>query len=78
MSHCGTSTFDNHLDFRLIVLKDIQDSRILCIGFGGLSIFVGMTLVCLIGMVLCMFDLTTADGYPRGSLLGPSVLFGTE
>ena len=27
--------------------------------------FVGMTLVCMIGMGLCMFDLTTiADGFP--------------
>ena len=26
--------------------------------------FVGMTLVCLIGMGLCMFGLTTADGFP--------------
>ena len=42
------------------------------------SMFVGMTLVCLIGMGLCMFDLATADGLPRGSLLGPSVLFGSE
>ena len=25
--------------------------------------FVGMTLVCLIGMGLCMFGLTTADGF---------------
>ena len=40
--------------------------------------FVGMTLVCLIGMVLCMFDLTIADGFPHSSLFGPSVLFGTE
>ena len=40
--------------------------------------FVGMTLVCLTGMVLCMFGLVTADGFHRGSLLGPSVLFGTE
>ena len=32
--------------------------------------FVGMMLVCLIGMELCMFH--------HGSLLGPSVLFGTE
>ena len=37
--------------------------------------FFGMTLVCLIGMGLCVFGLTTADGLPRGSLLGPSVLF---
>ena len=37
--------------------------------------FVGVTLVCLIGMGLCMFGLTTADGFPRGSLLGPPVLF---
>ena len=34
---------------------------------------VGMTLVCFIGMGLCMFDSTTADGFHRGSLLGPSV-----
>ena len=40
--------------------------------------FVGMALVCLIGMELCMFGLTTADGFHHGSLLGPSVLFGTE
>ena len=40
--------------------------------------FVGMTLVCLIGMESCMFDLTIDDGFPHGSLLGPSVLFGTE
>ena len=40
--------------------------------------FVGMTLVCLIGMVLCMFCLTTANGFHRGPLLGPSVLFDTE
>ena len=35
MSHCGTSTFDNHVDYSLIVLKDIRQStgtRILCIG----------------------------------------------
>ena len=38
--------------------------------------FVGM--MCLFGMVLCMFGLTTTDGFFRGSLLGPSVLFGTE
>ena len=42
MSHCVTSTFDNHLDYRLIVLKDMQDSTGICIGYGGLSIFVGM------------------------------------
>ena len=40
--------------------------------------FVGMTLVCFIGMGLCMFGLTTADGFHRGSLVGPSVVFGTE
>ena len=39
--------------------------------------FVGMTLVCFIGMGLCMFDLTIADGFLRCSLslLRPSVLF---
>ena len=39
--------------------------------------FVGTTLVSLIEMELCMFGLTAADGCPHGSLLGPSVLFGT-
>ena len=39
---------------------------------------VGMTLVYLIGMELCMFGLATADGFLHGSLLGPSVLSGTE
>ena len=37
-----------------------------------------MTLVCFNGMVLRMFDLTIADGFPRSSLLGPSPLFGSE
>ena len=37
--------------------------------------FVGMMLVCLIVMRMsCTFGLTNADGFPRGSLLGPSVL----
>ena len=45
---------------------------------GMLSMFVGITLVCFIGIGLCMFDLTNADGFPRSSLLGASVLFGTE
>ena len=40
--------------------------------------FVGMTLVCSIGIGLCMFGLATADGFRRGSLYGPSVLFGSE
>ena len=40
--------------------------------------FVGMTLVCLIGMGSCMFGLATADGFHHGSLLGPSVLFSTN
>ena len=49
-----------------------------CIVLGGMcSMLVGMTLVCLIRMGLCMFGLTTADVFLHGSLLGPSVLFGT-
>ena len=35
MSHCGTSTFDYHLDFRLIVLKNMQhgtSTRMHCVG----------------------------------------------
>ena len=39
---------------------------------------VGITLVCLIGMMLCMFGLTTAEGFHSSSLLSPSVLFGAE
>ena len=35
---------------------------------GILSMFVGMTLVCLIGMGLCMFALAIADGFLRSSL----------
>ena len=50
-----------------------------CVVFGGMwSMFVGMSLVFLIGMGLCMFGLTLADGFHRGSLFNPSVLFGTE
>ena len=36
VSHCETSTFDNHVDYSLIVLKDIQQStgtRIRCISW---------------------------------------------
>ena len=44
-----------------------------CVVFDGI-----WTLVCLIDMEFFMFGLTTADGFLHGSLLGPSVLFGTE
>ena len=40
--------------------------------------FVGVTLFGLIVMKSYMFGSTTADGFHSGSLLGPSVLFGTE
>ena len=50
-----------------------------CVVFDGMwSMFIGMTLVCLIEIGLCMFGLATADGFPCGTLLGPSILFGTE
>ena len=74
MSHCETSTFDHHFDYRLIVLKE---SEFLVLD-GVLSMSADMTLMCFIGMRSCMFGLTIADGFPRSSLLGPSVLFGTE
>ena len=45
---------------------------------GVLSMFVGMTLVCFIGMGLCMFGLAIADGFHWSSSLGCSILFGTE
>ena len=72
MPHCGTSILDNHFDYRLIVLKDIQHStrtRMHCVGWNVVNVS---------GMELCMFGLTTADGFHRGSLLGPSVLFGMK
>ena len=80
MSHCGTSTFDNHFDYRLIVFKTYNialESEYFVLD-GMWSMFVEMTFVCLIGMELCMFGLTIADGFFRISLLGPSVLFGSE
>ena len=42
--------------------------------------FGGMTLVCLIGMGLCMFGLTTVDGFLRGLSLGSicSVRYGMK
>ena len=41
MPHCGTSTFDNHLDYCLIVLKDIQHSigiRMRCIWWNVINV----------------------------------------
>ena len=41
MSHCGTSTFDNHFDYRLIVLKDIQhgtSTRMHCLGWNVVNV----------------------------------------
>ena len=80
MSHCGTSTIDNYLDYRFIVLKDIQQStgtRMRCIWWNVINVCWNDVRV-LNWIGLCMIGLTTADGFPRGSLLGPSVLFGTE
>ena len=41
MSHCGTSTFDNHFDYRLNAFKDIQHStgiRILWTGWNVINV----------------------------------------
>ena len=41
MSNCRTSTFDNHFDYRLIVLKDIQhgtSTRMHCVGWNVNSV----------------------------------------
>ena len=82
MPHCGTSTFDNRFDYRLIVLKDIQHCtgiRNLCIGWKVINVcWNDVGVLDWDGMGLCMFDLTIADGFPRGSLLGPSVSVGSE
>ena len=53
------------------------ETTVRCVFDGMWSMFVGMTLVCLIGMELCMFGLVTANEFPM-TLLGPSVLFDTE
>ena len=42
--HCGISTFVNHFDYRLIVNKDTQHSRITRIHCIWNGMFVGMTL----------------------------------
>ena len=41
MSDCGTSTFYNHFDYGLIVLKDIQhgtSTRMHCVGWNVLNV----------------------------------------
>ena len=41
MSHCGTFTFDNHFDYRFIVLKDIRQSfgtRMRCVGWNEVNV----------------------------------------
>ena len=80
MCHCGTSTFDNHFGYRLNASKtyNIALEPEFVVFDGMWSMFVGMTLVWLIEMELCTFGLTTAEGLLRGSLLGPSVRFGSE
>ena len=79
MPHCGTSTFENHFDYRLIVLKDVQHStrtKTRCIWWnvinvrrkdGGAPDWDG-------AMHARPDNCRRA---PRGSLLGPSVPFGT-
>ena len=41
MSHCRTSTFDIHFDYRLVVLKDIQhgqSTRMRCVGWNVVNV----------------------------------------
>ena len=82
MSHRWTSTFDNHFDYRLIVLKDIQHGTgtiMYGVRWNVVNMFVGMTLlVCLNWMELCVFGLVACNGFLRSSSLGCSILFGTE
>ena len=81
MSHRGTSTFDNLLNYRFIVLKGIQHStmsRMRCIRWNVINVCLNDVGVLKLGWGYACFGLTTADGFPRGSLLGPSFLFGTE
>ena len=81
MSHCGT------FDLWIIILITVSlssktynkalESKFFVLD-GMWSMFVGLTFVCLIGMGLLMFGLTSVDGFPRDSLLDPTVLFDLE
>ena len=80
MFHCGTSTFDNHFDYRLIVPKDMQHStgiRVLCIGWNVINVcWNDVGVLDWDGVMHVWFDDCWRGS--RSSLLGPSVLFGTE
>ena len=62
MSHCGTSTFDNHFDYTLIV------SKTFFVLDGMLSMFVRMTLVGFIGMGYACLTWRLLTGFPSLSL----------
>ena len=69
--HSGSSTFDNQFDYRLSsMIYNIALEPEFVVFDGMWSMFVLLTLVCLIGMGLCMFDLTTADGFLKWLSLG--------
>ena len=80
MSHCGTPTFDNHLHCGLIVLKDIQHSivtRMCCVRLNAVNVCVNEVGVFDWDGIMHVW-LGSLQRVSRGSILGPSVLFGTE
>ena len=39
MSHCATSTFDNHFDYRLTVFEDIQSTSTVNVSWNDVYVF---------------------------------------
>ena len=79
MPHCGTSTFDNHCDYRLIVLNDIQHST----GIRMRRIWWNAINACWNDVGVLDWDRAMhvwldSRRRVRSSLLGPSFLFGSE
>ena len=81
MSHCGTFTFDNHFDYRLIVLKDIQygtSTRMHFVGWNVVNVSWNDVGVLDLDGVVPVWLGSLQRVSPSLSLLGPSILFGTE
>ena len=83
MPYCGTSTFDNHLNYRLIVLKDIPHStgiRLRCIWWNVINFcWIDVGVLDWDGVMhVWLCGLQRVSPWLSLSLLGPFVLFGTE
>ena len=80
MSHRGTSTFDNHFDHSLIVLKDIQhgtSTRMYCVGSNVVNVSWNDVGVLALDEVVHVWLDSLQRVSPELSL-GCSILFGTD